>query len=326
VDPQNPRTIARVFGRLFKGMRWWFRSSLGLAAILGLGLILAPAAVAQDDDGPDTDDQVVLTGRLLVAEGETVQTAVIFNGSATIDGTVAETLVVFNGRTEITGTVGEDVIVFNGAVVLRSGSRVGGDVVSRQAPQIEDGATVEGSVDDLPTRWDYWDVTFVGRFVWWLAYTVSTLVLGLVLLMLARGLDPASIRALRDRLGATIGFGLLWFVLLPIVAVLLFVTIVGIPLGLFLLFALGLVYSIGYVVGGLALGRLVVKEPTSRYLAFLAGWGALRVIALVPFLGGIAWLVGTVLGLGTLWVAARAPSVDRTVRVPESPSAEREGV
>jgi hypothetical protein len=80
------------------------------------------------------------------------------------------------------------------------------------------------------------------------------------------------------------------------------------------------------VVGGLALGRLVVKEPTSRYLAFLAGWGALRVIALVPFLGGIAWLVGTVLGLGTLWVAARAPSGDRTVRVPESPSAEREGV
>jgi hypothetical protein len=289
-------------------------------------LILAPGAVAQDDDGPDTDDQVLLTGRLLVPEGETVQTAVIFNGSATIDGTVAETLVVFNGRTEITGTVGEDVIVFNGAVVLRSGSRVGGDVVSRQAPQIEDGATVEGSIDDLQKRWDYWDITFVGRLAWWLAYTVSTLVLGLVLLMLARGLDPASIRALRDRLGATIGFGLLWFVLLPIVAVLLFVTIVGIPLGLFLLFGLGLVYSIGYVVGGLALGRLVVKEPTSRYLAFLAGWGALRVLALVPFLGGIAWLVGTVLGLGTLWVAARAPSGDRTVRVPESPSAEREAV
>ena len=136
----------------------------------------------------------------------------------------------------------------------------------------------------------------------------------------------ARIRALRDRLGATNGFGLLWFVLLPIVAVLLFVTIVGIPLGLFLLFGLGLVYSIGYVVGGLALGRLVVKEPTSRYLAFIAGWGALRVIALVPFLGGIAWLVGTVLGLGTLWVAARAPIGDRTVRVPESPSAEREAV
>src|SRR5215211_9540685 len=77
-------------------------------------------------------------------------------------------------------------------------------------------------------RSDYWDVTFVGRFVWWLAYSVSTLVLGLVLLLLAAGLDPASVRALRDRLGGTIGFGILLFILLPIVAVLLFVTIVGI--------------------------------------------------------------------------------------------------
>jgi hypothetical protein len=308
-------------------MRYRFRRSVGLAAILGLSLvILAPGAVAQDQDGANSDDQVILTGGLVVPEGETAKTAVVFNGDVLIAGTVSETLVVFNGRTEITGTVGEDVVVFNGSVVLRSGARVGGDVVSRQAPQIEDGATVEGSIDDLQKRWDYWDITFVGRLGWWLAYTVSTLVLGLVLLMLARGLDPASIRALRDRLGATIGFGVLWFVLLPIVAVLLLVTIVGIPLGLFLLFGLGLVYSIGYVVGGLAIGRLVVKEPTSRYLAFLAGWGALRVLALVPFLGGIAWLVGTVLGLGTLWVAARAPSGDRTVRVPESPSAEREAV
>jgi hypothetical protein len=102
---------------------------------------------------------------------------------------------------------------------------------------------VEGNVEDPQARWDYWDATFVGRFVWWLAFSMSTLVLGLVVLLLAPGRDPAAIWALRDRLGATIGFGLLWFVLLPIVAVVLFVTIVGIPLGLFLLLALALVYT-----------------------------------------------------------------------------------
>lgn len=291
-----------------RGIRGWAGIGFGIAGLVCvLVLTLASAAVAQDVSGSSApDDQVVLTGRLVVPAEESVQTAVIFNGNATIDGTVAETLVVFNGRTQITGTVGEDVIVFNGSVVLRSGARVGGDVVSRQAPQIDEGATIGGSVDDLETRWDFWDVTFVGRFAWWLAYTVSTLVLGLVLLLLAPGLDPASIRALRDRLGGTIGFGLLWFFLLPIISVLLFVTLVGIPLGLFLLLALALVYSIAYVVGALALGRLFVKVPRSRYVAFLAGWGALRVIALVPFLGGLAWLVATVVGLGTLWVTARA--------------------
>jgi hypothetical protein len=273
-------------------------------------MTLAPAAVAQDDDGPDTDDQIVVTGSLVVPEGETVQTAVIFNGNALIEGTVAESLVVFNGRTEITGTVDEEVVVFNGDVVLRSGARVGGDVISLEDPQIEEGATIEGSVDDLARRWDFYDITFAGRFAWWLAYTASTLMLGVILLLLARGLDPASIRALRERLGAMIGFGLLMLVLLPIVAALLFVTIVGIPLGLFLLLALALVYSIGYVVGALVLGRLLIKEPSSRYLAFLVGWGTLRVVALVPFLGGAAWLAATVLGLGTLWVAARAAPLE----------------
>lgn len=299
----------------------WFRRSCSVAALLCLGLVsLAPEALAQDDDGPDTDDQIVLTGGLLVPEGDTVQFAVIFNGDALIEGTVAETLVVFNGRTEITGTVGEDVIVFNGDVVLRSGSRVGGDVVSLEDPQIEDGATVGGSVDDLSKRWDVYDVTFVGRFAWWLAYTVSTLVLGLVLLLLVPRLDPARTRALQDRLGATIGFGLLVLVLLPLVAVLLLATIVGIPLGLSLLLALALVLSIGYVVGTLTIGGLASKPTTSRYVAFLAGWGVFRLVALVPFAGGLAWLVATVLGLGTLWVVARpAPSVEQPVAPPLVP-------
>ena len=298
-------------------MRWLLRSC-SVAAFLCLGLLtLAPQAVAQDDGGPDTDDQVVLTGRLVVPEGETVENAIAFSGDAVIDGTVAQRLIVFNGRTEITGTVEEDVVVFAGDVVLRSGSRVGGDVISLEDPRIEEGATVEGSVDDLATRWNLYDMTFAGRFAWWLGATVSSLVLGLVLLLLAPRLDPASVRALRNRLGATIGFGLLVFLLLPVVAGLLIATVVGIPLGLSLLFALALLYLIGYVVGAFALGRLVVKEPTSRYVAFLVGWAVLRGIALVPFLGGLAWLVVTVLGLGTLWVAARAaPSEARPVAPP----------
>jgi hypothetical protein len=277
-----------------------------VATFLCLGfLTLAPEAVAQEADRPNTDDQIVLTGRLVVPQGETAQNAVLLSGDAVIDGTVAGWLVVFNGRTEIIGTVEEDVVVFAGDVVLRSGSRVGGDVISLEDPQVEEGATIGGRVDDLATRWNLYDVTFGGRFAWWVAYTVSTLVLGLALLFFALRLDRLSVRALRDRRGASIGFGFLVFVLLPIVAGLLLGTIVGIPLGLYLLLALALVYSIGYVVCALALGRLVVKEPRSRYAAFLAGWGALRVIALVPFLGGIAWTLATVLGLGILWVAAR---------------------
>jgi hypothetical protein len=291
------------------GRRGTTRILASVALLLGLGFLMpAHEAAAQEDAGPGAENQIVLSGHLVVPEGETVQTAVVVSGDAVIDGTVAGWLVVFDGRTEITGTVDEDVVVFAGDVVLRPGSRVGGDVISLEDPHIEEGATIEGSVDDLEARWNFYDIGFVGRWAWWLAYTVSTLVLGLLLLLLARRLDWASVRAIRDRPGATVGLGLLVLLLLPIVAGLLVATIVGIPLGLSLLFALALVYSVGYVVCALALGRLVIKEPTSRYIAFLMGWGALRLIALVPFLGGIAWILATVLGLGTIWVAMRGAS------------------
>jgi hypothetical protein len=38
-------------------------------------------------------------------------------------------------------------------------------------------------------------------------------------------------------------------------------------------------------------------------LAFLVGWGILRVVALVPILGGVAWFAAVVFGLGALAVA-----------------------
>ena len=41
-------------------------------------------------------------------------------------------------------------------------------------------------------------------------------------------------------------------------------------------------------------------------LAFLAGWGILRGLALIPVLAGLVWLAATVWGLGALVIAARA--------------------
>jgi hypothetical protein len=131
------------------------------------------------------------------------------------------------------------------------------------------------------------------------------LFLGLVLLGLFPALDHVVRRSWSERTGAAIGVGIAVFVLVPIVAVLFLITVVGIPLGLFVLLGLALVYTVGYVAGALVLGRLLVRPPTSRFLAFLAGWVILRVIALVPFLGGFAFFVASVVGLGALTVAGR---------------------
>jgi hypothetical protein len=268
-------------------------------------LALGAPALAQEGQG---EDHVVITGGLVVPAGETVKTAVVFNGPVSIEGTVSESLVVFNGRTEISGTVSEDVVVFNGRVTVRSGAEVGGDLFSRTDAVVEDGATVRGEEGAVPTRFDFEDTWFPGRIAWWIGYTVSTLVLGLILFLFAPRFDDAIVGAFRDRRGSSIGFGIALFFLIPIVAVLLLVTIVGIPLGLFVLLALALLYTVGYVAGAHAFGRMLVKRSKSALPAFLAGLGILRLIAFVPILGGVTWLVASVVGLGILAVAARRSS------------------
>ena len=273
-----------------------------------LALWTSPAW-AQDGGDSNDDDQIVLTGSLVVPEGEVVDTALIFDGPATIAGEVRETLVVFNGDAEVTGTVRGDVVVFNGDLVIRSGAEVGGDLVTNSTPQVEDGARVRGDQVSVVTRFDIDVVGFAGRFAWWVGYTVSSLILGMLLLAFAPRLEEKVRAAVQNRLGASIGWGAGLFFLLPIGAVILLVTIVGIPLGLFTMLALALIYTVGYVVAATAVGGLLVKSPSSRFLVFLVGWLPLRALALIPFLGGWLWFLASAWGLGLLAIAVRSSSV-----------------
>jgi hypothetical protein len=109
------------------------------------------------------------------------------------------------------------------------------------------------------------------------------------------------------------------------VAIIAMVTLVGLPLGLGLLLALGLIYGIGYTTGAWLLGRRVASRA-SPVPAFLAGWGILRVLALVPILGGLVGFVAVVFGLGALAVAgwrARSPAAaEPPAAPPPAPAAD----
>ena len=247
-----------------------------------------------------------------VPAGETVGDLVVFHGSSTVDGTVEGSLTAFDAPVTISGRVQGDVVVFNGPVELRGGAEVTGDVVSRSDPVLASGATIGGDTKRVETNFNWEGFGWIGRLGWWFAVSVSTLVVGLVLMWLVGRGALGILEAGRNQVGPSIGWGLLAFFGLPLVGILALVTIVGIPLGFGLLAALGLIYALGYGASAWILGRRVVREPTSWILAFLAGWAILRVVALVPILGGLMWFVAVVFGLGALLVAvSRARSGSR---------------
>jgi hypothetical protein len=276
-------------------------------------LALTTPAMAEDDVG----DQVVLTGRVTIASEESAGNVVVFHGPVRIEGEVRDSMVVFDGRVTISGTVGDDVVVFNGEATVSEGARIGGDLVTLRRANVSPGAEVEGDVRrirDVNLR-----TPIVARFAVWLAFTVSTLVLGLLLLALARGGMETAAAAGRSRLGPAAGWGIVMLVGLPILGIALLVSLVAIPLGVAVLMGLFLLYTIGYTVGAFVLGRAIVKPPRRRLAAFFAGWGILRAIALVPILGGLAWALTTIGGLGSVtmavWRARRA-----TPPVPVAPA------
>jgi hypothetical protein len=168
---------------------------------------------------------------------------------------------------------------------------------------VASGATIGGSSKRIQTNVNWNGFGWVGRFVWWLAISVSTLIVGLVLLWLIGRGAARVLQAGRTGIGPSIGWGLLAFFGLPILSVIALVTLVGLPLGLGLLAALGLIYALGYSAAAWILGRQLVREPAAWVLAFLVGWAILRVLALVPILGGLVWFIAVVFGLGALLVA-----------------------
>jgi hypothetical protein len=275
---------------------------LALAIPLALAVGASPASAATGDG---IGSRVVLLGGLDVPDGKTVDDVFVVRGPVTIDGTATGNVVSVDGRVTVSGHIQGNLVAVNGAVELQDGAEVDGDVSSRLTPTIAPGATVKGAVRGINVDFQLGNV-FVARFIFWLAASVSVLIVGLLLLAFAPRAAAAVVETMRESTGAAIGFGLVVFIGLPVVAVLALVTLVGIPLGLGILLALVPIYTIGYVTSVWLLGRWIVKPPTSPYLAFLLGWLIFLGLALVPALGGVLWFLGAVFGLGVLVVGARS--------------------
>ncbi len=284
--------------------RWLIAGAAIGVALIGLW---APAALAQSsggDVGASTDTFVVLTGRLEVKSGETFDDAVIFDGDLTMDGSVTGNAIAFNGDVTVSGAVDGDVVATNGRVKLTDGATVGGNVISSKPPLVASGATVGGEVRNQSFQFDVGNLALVSRVAYWIAASVASFLIGVLLTLAWPRAADAIAAAARDRVGPSIGWGFLMFFGIPIVGGILLITLVGALLGIGMLLALVLIYSIGYTAGALAFGRLLLKPPTGRFLAFLLGWGILRLIALVPVLGGLLFMAATIWGLGAITVAA----------------------
>ena len=274
------------------------RLLVGLVALCTL-LPAAPALAADDSDTPD--DRIVLSGPVLVDRGEIVPgDVVVVDGDIVIRGTVRGDVIAGAGDVTIRGGVGGDVVTFGGRARLGRRARVSGDVMYfDKKPVVLRGARVKGETKKV----DGAEIGgfAVGAIVVWAAFTVSLLLLGLLLVLLAPRAADAIARTAKNRWAVAIGVGFLAVILLPLLAGLLAISVFGTPLGIILLLLLIPLFAIAYVSSAFAIGRLIIKG--ARIIALIVGLLILSLLTLVPFLGALVGLLAVIFGLGLLFTS-----------------------
>jgi hypothetical protein len=281
-----------------------------LLAAIALLAGVAGSALAADEVLPHTGRVIfVAGGDVEIPAGEQADAVIVIGGNARVDGTV-NALVVIDGTATTRGATLETLAVINGSAELAAGTTVLGDV-HRLGSTITraDGVEISGSIRDLSG-----DIAAFGLFIGaaaiilWIGFGLATLLVGLLVAGLAARQVLTATALISRETGMTILIGLLAIVVPPILAVLLMVTVIGIPAGIGLLVVLWpAVAFIGYIVAAIWLGEWLLgrRSPeaelaTRPYAAAAIGLGVGFVIGLVPFVTAIL----SILGLGAVVLAS----------------------
>ena len=287
-------------------------------ALLGIGVLASPAVAATFTEN---DLLVVLTGQAVVAGDDRIDNVVIFDGDAVVTSRVDNDVVAFSGDIRVSGEVGGDMVALNGRAVVAGRATVAGDVRSSDRPVVMRRASVGGQIERVNVRALLRAARWFGFVAWRIAATVSLLALGALFVGLFSRAAGAAAETGTAQVDPAIGWGLLAGLAVPVGAVALLFTPVGIPLAVGVLLSFALAFPLGYVTSALCLGRAVGLRTSRPFVQFLDGLAILRAVAIVSFLGGLVALAACVYGAGALAVAAwragrPAPSTAPVAAVP----------
>ena len=168
-----------------------YRTQAVRAAIVALLAVLLGAGSASA-----ATDHVVITGGVVVPAGQTAGDVVVLDGTVRIAGHVTGDVVSVAGPVRVSGRVDGDLIAVSDRAFLGSTARVGGDLrYGDETPVLARGARVGGKVsnEDWADSANGWG--WVSALAWWLAVSVSTLIVGAAPCLAGAG------RAVRGRAG-----------------------------------------------------------------------------------------------------------------------------
>lgn len=292
--------------------RFWILTAV-VVLLAGLFVTAVPASAQ--------DGQTIFGEPVTVQSGETVNGDLVsFGGPVTIerDGEVRGNVVALGGPVSVAGRVRGDVVALGGPIDLEETATVEGDVISAGGPiDRSPEATVRGDVVQGFRFGDLRNFRFgtpngrvdvdegAGIFSFFLSLlgigfrAAGLAVIALLVLIFLPDQTHTVKRMTVEQPIASIGVGILTFLVAALVMGVLVITLCGIPVALILGLALLMALLYGWIALGLMVGeRLLSMLDTQRPLPLIGGVVGVLLLSLLVAVPCIGWLIGF---LGGSW-------------------------
>lgn len=288
---------------------------------------------------------IIAAGETVDINGEVTHAVRIIGEILNISGTIGRDLLVAGDKVSIASTaeIGSDLLL--GAGTARIDGLIKGDInsgvehltiastasiqgkltyISENEANIQSGAQIRGKITHkLPdvkerlavgTHWlpDVGGRLVAGIGIWGkIIGFLMTLVLGIVIVLLAPRRVKAVTESIRTRPWASLGWGTIILIFTPIATLIVFITIIGIPLGLIALALYTIAIYLTQLFVGLFVGQLIiggsrgVESRAALVGALVLGLAILSILRLIPYLGAVIWVATILFGLGAILVSGR---------------------
>ena len=260
----------------------------------------------------------------LDAKSETQGNLASFSSSLTMEAKVAKDMLVAAERVLISGEIGRNLNVATKHISLLDDAMIGGDIIYRTATKdrlvLGDDVIIRGEIDyqgkpqNVQARNRFESDSF---YLWELLWFVGAFIVGWLIFTLTPSLGRVELGDGKEGI-KTAGIGFLVLVTVPIVAVIIAITVVGLPLSFITIMAWLTAWYLAKIVLAHLIGRSVLAgrsdKPSLVFVLFI-GLIIVSIAINLPFLGGVLNLLATILGLGLmaqLWLnrgSSRDPEV-----------------
>lgn len=259
--------------------------------------------------GPVTGDLVVGGGQVTVTSQKIGGDALIAGGTIHISAPVSGALRIRGGSVVIDAPIGGDVDIHAQSLTLGSHAVVTGNLVyeAPKAAVLEAGASVKGKTLYTPVV----DVS-VGPeaalallSVWILSMLAALVVSALIVRMLFRRYVVEIGAAALARPWKALGTGFVALVVIPAAAIVMMLTVVGVPLGILTLIAYVALLMFSWIMAPVVVGAYVerwwyTRAPQLSWKVILSGAVVYAVVGLIPFIGGIFKFAVLLVSLGCI--------------------------